>query len=388
VRIVEVRATALSAPWERMFGDEVPVSLSRPAASHSVFPRKGQASVLIEIVGDDGSVGVGECYGLPDPGPSLQIVERLLAPALVGESVMAIEYLWTRMMTMPRGMGMSRGFLMQAISGVDIALWDLKAKSLGLPLGSLLGGDISASVPCYASPVPYLETTEESQAHAQRFIDRGYSAIKLKVGRGVSTDVAHVAAVRDAIGPDVRLMLDCNCAYRVREAIQLARALRDLDIFWLEEPVVADDHAGLLEVRRNASMAIATGENDFSVGGLRDTIVNRAADVIMPNVTRTGGLTGALKIAAFAEGHGLEIAPHGVGSIVGLAASLHLMSAIPNGLVYEYNQLPNPLRDELAPLPEWRDGSLVIPTGLGLGVQLDPDQVSSYSLDRYAPDTY
>ena len=378
----------MSAPWELAYGNAVPESLTRPSANYSVFPRKGQHSVLIEAVGEDKSIGIGECYGLPDPGPTVHIARRLLAPAVVGESVLEIECLWNRMMTLPMGVGMSRGYLMQAISGIDIALWDLKAKHLGLSVGALLGGDTRREVPCYASPVPYLDTPEESQSQARRFVERGFSAIKVKVGRGVATDMAHVAAVRDAIGPDVALMLDCNCAYSVREAINLVGALRDLDIFWIEEPVAADDHQGLLEVRRRAPMAIATGENDFSVGGLRDVIANRAADIIMPNVTRAAGLTGALKIAAFAEGHGLEIAPHGVGSIVGLAASLHLMATISNGLIYEYNQLANPMRDDLAPLPPFRDGLLGIPDGPGLGVVLDNDKVGFYAAQAVEADTH
>jgi L-alanine-DL-glutamate epimerase-like enolase superfamily enzyme len=382
MKIVDVRAIVLRAPWATGPEGDIPEELSHPSANFSVFPRVGQFSVLVEITSSDGVVGIGEGYGLPSPDPTAILVRDVFAPSLIGLDPFEIEYIWGRLMSLPAGMGFSRGFVMQAISAIDIALWDLKAKALALPLATLLGGRTKTAIDCYASPVPHLPTVEDSQAAALEFVRQGFRSVKLKTGRGVSTDVAHIEAVRDALPADIGMMIDCNCAYTVREAISLVRAIRNLDLVWVEEPLAPDDYVGLAEVRRHASTAIATGENEFTVRGIREAAVSRAADVIMPNVTRVGGVTGLRKIAEFADAHGLEIAPHGVGSTVGLAATLHTMVSLPNSLTYEYNRFPNPLRDRLASFSGLDEGRLHVPPGNGLGIELDEEVVREYADER------
>ncbi len=367
MKIVDVKAVVLRAPWKPGADGTIPEHLARPSSNFSVFARTGQFSVLVLITSDDGITGVGEGYGLPSPEPTAQIVRELLAPSLLGNDPLAIGRIWRTMMALPRGMGMNRGFLMHAISAIDIALWDLKSRALELSLARLLGGEETAEVDCYASPIPHLPTPEESQDAARSYLADGFHAMKLKVGRGVAVDIEHVTAVRDVLPSGARLMLDCNCAYSIRGAIEFVRALKDIDIFWLEEPLAPDDYEGLADVRRRASTAIATGENEFTAAGLRNAFTLRAADVVMPNVTRAGGITGLLKIAEAADLYGVEVAPHGVGSVIAQAATLHAMVAIPAALTYEYNRFPNPLRDGDGRTPMLVNGRLVPPAGFGHG---------------------
>ncbi len=382
MEIISVRATPLTATWEQIFGSSegVPKGLRNPAASHVSFPRIGQFSTLVEIETAEGFSGIGECYGLPDPEITALIVERILAPAIVSNDAFETRTLWDRMMELPRGMGFTRGFFMQAVSGIDMALWDLKARALGLPLARLLGGETGRKIPCYASPVPYKTTPEESAEAAESFVSAGFDAVKLKIGRGVETDVKHVAAVREAVGDEVKLLLDCNCAYRVAEAVELARKIEPHDIYWLEEPLHPEDVSGMVQLRKACGLRLAAGENEFTLIGARELIGGHAIDVLMPNLARAGGITGALQLASYAEAHGVAIAPHGVGSAVTLAATLHYMGAIPNGLIYEYNQLPNPLRDDLGyPKPRFSNGAISLPDGDGIGITLVPELLAKYS---------
>jgi L-alanine-DL-glutamate epimerase-like enolase superfamily enzyme len=381
VQITRVRATPLTATWEHIFGssEAVPAGLRTPAANQVVFSRTGQFSTLVEVSTDEGLTGIGECYGLPDPVIVAAIVRRILAPQLVGHDALETEALWDRMMELPRGMGFTRGLLMQAIAGVDMALWDLKARAQQIPLARLLGGTTDRTVPTYASPVPHLDTTEESAEAAGRFVKDGFTAVKLKVGRGVRTDLAHVAAVREALGSEIALLLDCNCAYDVDEATELARQVEPYDIYWLEEPLQPEDVDGMRELRRSCGLRLAAGENEFTALGARALVQSGALDVLMPNLARTG-VTGALLMANLAAANNVDIAPHGVGSAVNLAASLHFLAAIPNGSLYEYNRLPNPLRDALGdPTPQFEAGALSIPDGNGIGISLVPDIVAAFS---------
>ncbi len=230
--------------------------------------------------------------------------------------------------------------------------------------------------------MPFLPP-EPAVAKAQEFIDKGFRSIKLKIGRGFAADLEMVAAVREAIGSEIRMVTDANCGLTIPHAIQLGKALAEFGIEWLEEPLPVPDRSGLAEVRQALDIAVVAGENEHHTVGIRQLLEARAVDAVQINVTRAGGITGAMRIAQLANAHGAPLAPHGVGSAVGMAAILHVLGAIPNAWIYEYNQLLNPLRDDLLadPIP-FRDGYLEIPTGPGLGVVLQDGAFERYKLRR------
>ncbi|NUR89637.1 MAG: mandelate racemase/muconate lactonizing enzyme family protein, partial [Nonomuraea sp.] len=333
------------------------------------------------VYAEDGTVGVGECYGLPAPEVTATVVATVLAPLLIGQDALATTAVWERLYRAQAAGGHNRGFYLEAIAGVDLALWDLRGKLAGQPVHRLLGGPVRTEIPCYASPVALRATPEESAEQAAGYVADGFRAVKVKIGRGARVDGEHLAAVRAAVGEDVELLTDANCAYSVDEATAVGRVLRELGIGWFEEPLQVDDLAGLAELRRRTGLTIVNGETHFTRFDLRDSLVREAIDVFMPNVARCGGLTEAMRIAALASAFHVDIAPHGVGSGVSLAAALQLCAAVPNLRTYEYNRLPNPLRERilLSP-PVFRDGMLRVPTGAGLGVELDQDVVDRHTI--------
>ncbi|WP_433217693.1 mandelate racemase/muconate lactonizing enzyme family protein [Dactylosporangium sp. CS-047395] len=381
--IASVEAVALAAPFARLYGgaDRVPDWLLTPASSHRVLPRLGQYTTLVRIRTTDGLEGIGEAYGLPEPRVTATIVGSLLAPMLLGRDAGASEALWELMFGAQAAAGRTGGFYLEAISGVDLALWDLRGKAAGLPVHRLLGGPVRTTVPVYASPIPFLPSTVESAEHALSFVDAGFRAVKLKLGRSFDTDVAHAAAVAAALGGKAALKVDLNCAYDVKTAIRLGLALEELGVRWLEEPLTTDDVAGLAEVRAAVRIPVVTGESEFSRYRYRDFLLQRAVDVVMPNLARAGGITEARRIAALCSAFHVDVSPHGVGSAVGVAAALQFAAATPNVPVYEYNRLPNPLRDDLAAF-ELRDGELVVPDGPGLGITLDEEEIVRYEVFR------
>lgn len=380
LRIASVEAIPLLAPFSRLYpGGNVPEWLLRPAASHRTLRREGQYSTLVRLRTEDGLEGVGECYGLPAPRVTAQIVRDILEPLFVGEDAHAIDRLWSKAFSSMSGGGQVRGYFLEAMSGIDIALWDLRGKALGIPVHRLLGGPHRERIAAYASPVPMLTQPEESAEYAMKFVAEGFSAIKLKLGRGIATDLEHATAVRDAIGTDRQLLVDLNCAYTADRAVDVSRRLLDLDITWIEEPVAVDDVAGYQRLRSSLPVSVVNGETLFTRWDFREFLVAGAVDVVMPNLARAGGITESRKIAALCETFHVDIAPHGVGSAIGLAAALHLSASVPNFRIYEYNRLPNPLRDALTIDPfDFDLGSLAVPTGPGLGIEIDWSAVDTF----------
>lgn len=383
IRIAKIEAIALTASFDEMYDspDDVPAWLRYPAASHKVLPRRGQFATLVKVTADDGTVGVGECYGLPSPEVTAQVVKSVLAPLLLDQDVMATTAVWERLYQGQAAGGHTRGFYLEAMAGVDIALWDLKGKLLGQPVHRLLGGPVRDRIPCYASPVALHDDPQESAAQATGFVEAGFRALKVKIGRGPREDAPHLAAVRAAVGDDIEILVDANCAFTLDVATQVGYVLRDNGIGWFEEPLPVDDLAGLAELRRRTGLTMVNGETNFTRFDLRECLVRGAVDVYMPNIARSGGFTEAQRITALASAFHVDIAPHGVGSGVSLMAALQLCAATPNLRTYEYNQLPNALRERiLVTPPEFVDGELVVPTGPGLGLELDDDVVDHYTV--------
>ena len=381
--IASVEAIPLTASFRDLYPDaDVPNWLVHPSASHRSLQRSGQFSTLIRIRTTSGIEGIGECYGLPSPMVTTRIVRDIISPLLVGEDAIATDYLWSKVFSAMSGGGHLRGFYLEAMSGIDLALWDVKGKAAGRPVYELLGGPHRTSIPVYASPIPMFETVAESAEAAMVFVNRGFRAMKLKLGRGLTIDLSHALGVREAIGPGIDLLVDLNCAYTADVALRIGHALAEIGVTWFEEPLAVDDIAGYRRLRTALPLSLVNGETLFTKFDFREYFSAGAVDVVMPNIARAGGLTECVKIASLAATFHIDVAPHGVGSVIGVAAALQLSAAISNFRIYEFNQLPNPLRDTLATIPfSLVDGCLPIPTGPGLGIELDWERVSAFAIE-------
>jgi L-alanine-DL-glutamate epimerase-like enolase superfamily enzyme len=360
-----------------------------------------RAALLVEIETDTGVVGLGVAGVAGGPPTSTEtVIQQELRPMLIGADPGMIEGLWQTMFARTRQHG-RRGLVMHAISGIDIALWDLLGKATGQPLYRLLGG-CTDRIEVYASGGFYQrgKDTAALADEAARYVALGFKAMKMKVGRtppigsklrtltadaelgqvSVVEDIARVAAVRKALGPEPRLMLDANCVWSPAVAIAMGKAFEPYDIFWIEEPVATDDIDGSAEVARALPMAIAGYETENGLYGFRELITRRAVDIVQPDLEWSGGFTECRRIAALAHAHNMMVAPHSFGSAVLLAASLHFAAAIPNGLMVEFDQTEHALRDELLRDRIVTDGKGMVrlSDAPGLGIALDPAAVEKY----------
>ncbi len=374
MRIVSVRATGLAA------------SVARPLHfGIGAFP--SFYATVVEISTDTGITGVGECIVRKGPQVTKRIVEELLAPLVIGKDPWDAEGLWQEMLGQLRRWGHSRGFLVEAISGVDIAIWDVLGKAVGMPVFKLLGGCGRDRVRCYASSI-YFAGVGEMVAQAREQIERGHTALKVKIGRppeqgGLRMDVATVRAIREAVGSEVEIMVDANGAYDAATAVRVGKHLEEADVAWFEEPVPPDDLEGYARVRRALRVPIACGESEFGIFGFRDLIARRAVDVLQPDIARVGGFTGARKVSALADAYHLSVAPHTgfSGGICHLAA-LHFAAATPNLGAYEAMFIENPLMDiftESFPRPS--AGYLSVPQRPGLGMEVDWEKVRGFTVE-------
>ena len=382
MRLRSIEAFPLEASFASMFGgtERVPAALLSPAAHFRRIPRRGQVSTLVRATAEDGAVGWGEAFGLPTPLAATAILLEVIAPVLQGAELGEPRAMLADLRAYLIALGHGAGPGMEALSGVDIALWDLLAHRAGRPLATLLGA-APGPVATYASPVGFQATTAKSAAAARALLEAGFRALKVKVGRGVAVDAAHVAAVREAVGPDVSLMCDANCGYDVDAAIAAAAAFAECGVIWLEEPIRPDDHAGLRTIRARSAIPIAGGENEFTEEACERLLQTQTLDIVQPNIARIGGVSGLLRVGEACARHGARMAPHGVGSSVGVAAAVHACRAAQGFMTYEANRLLNPLRDELGlHPPHLEDGRLVAADMAGHGGQPDPDKLDAWRL--------
>lgn len=356
----------------------VAAPLPKPWRIGNYVLEKGYAT-LVEIMTDDGISGVGEAIARLGPGATKSIIDEMLGPCIVGSDPMEIEGLWERMFNLMRFRGHSRGYFLEAISGIDIALWDIAGKALGLPVYRVMLGHGRRQVPIYASSI-FWDSPANMAAVAAGLVENGFRSVKVKIGQGVETDIKCLHAIREAVGPDVQLMVDANGAYGWPDAVRLGRDLEALSVRWFEEPTPADDLDGYRIVSSKLDIPLASGEAEFSIYGMR-SLIESGVKVIQPDVTRAGGITEIRKMAALAQAFHVSYAPHtGASSAVCMAASLQLAAAIPNFLIYEHMVGDNPLVDSLLvePLPMPKDGLIAIPEGAGLGIELDPKALAKF----------
>jgi D-galactarolactone cycloisomerase len=376
MKITDVRAHVLEA------------KLSQPF-SYARAWYATRTAMIVEVVTDKGLVGWGECYG---PARINAAVVEAMRPLLVGQDPMRSEWLWQEIYARFRDHG-QKGSIIQGLSGVDIALWDLKGKFLGQPVHRLMGGPIRTAVDAYATGL-YRRETGTPEAYlgeeAAGYRGQGFKAVKLKVGYGVDEDVRVTRAVRDAIGPDIGLMIDANHAYDTVAAIRLGRQVEALDIGWFEEPVPPEDVAGHRAVRAALTIPIASGECEFTRFGFRELLATRAVDIVQPDTCSAGGLSECKKIADMAAAYGIRYAPHVWGTGVALAAALQLLAVLPSSTppslnpiepMLEFDRTEHPIRQALLTTPiEHQGGRVAVPEGVGLGVEIDRDALRRFAV--------
>jgi len=361
--------------------------LETPFASASMQFRR-RTHVLVEIVCSDGTTGWGECLG--PARPNAAIVEAYSA-WLIGMDPLETEKIWSTLYNALRDQG-QRGLAITALSGIDIALWDIKGKHFGASISTLLGGRFRDSVKAYATGSFKREGVDRladnvTEAVAHR--DAGFHAAKIKIGFDVEEDLAVVEAVRKAVGPDMRLMVDANHGYDVLEAIDFGRRASVFAIDWFEEPVIPEQLSAYHAVRQGQPIPVAGGETWHTRWGMREPIETRAIDIIQPDLAGCGGFTEARRIADLAGLHNIRLIPHVWGTAVHIAAALQFMAALPPNPprqsprepILEFDRTDNPFRQAIVKTPlEHVSGVVAIPDGPGLGIEIDRDALEAFRI--------
>jgi len=330
------------------------------------------ALVTVRVQDSDGVDGLGYTVTTGPAGLAIwALIEQDLAPLLIDSDPERIEALWQQMwwrLHYP-GRGGTAAF---AISAVDIALWDLRARRLGQPLWRLLGGH-DPKVPAYAGGIDLYFSIDELLAQTQGNLDNGFRAIKMKVGRDrLSEDLTRVGAMRDFLGDDFPLMVDANMRWRIDEAIRAARGLREFNLVWLEEPTIPDDVPGHVKIASEGGLPIATGENFHTLYEFRQMINAGGVQFPEPDVSTCGGVTAWMKIARLAEANNLPVTSHGVHDV-----TVHLLGAVPNKSYLEVHGFGlDRFIDE--PLSLDDDGLATAPDTPGHGVEFDWRALDDY----------
>jgi D-galactarolactone cycloisomerase len=347
-----------------------------------------RSHILVEIVCDDGTTGWGECLG--PARPNAAVVEAY-ASRLIGADPLETEKIWATLYNALRDQG-QRGLTITALSGIDIALWDIKGKHFGVPVSTLLGGRFRENVRAYATGSfkrDGVDRVEDNAAETKRHAEAGFHAVKIKIGFNVEEDLRVIRAVRDAIGSDVRLMIDANHGYDAMEAVELGRRAAEYGIDWYEEPVVPEQLGAYRQVRANQPIPVAGGETWHTRWGMREPIETRAVDIVQPDLAGVGGFTEAKRVADLAALHGIRVVPHVWGTAVHIAAALQFMAAmIPSPVrvnpiepILEFDRTENPFRQAIVKTPiEHVGGVVAIPDGPGLGIEINRDALAEFRM--------
>ena len=360
-----MRVTALRTEVVRL-------PLPRPVTSATLEIRSADA-VLVFVDTDQGITGEGLCFAIN--GNRLGILRdmvRSFEPLLIGLDPRMAAWFYKRAWSEIGFFGHA-GMTVAGLAGVDAALWDLRGRVVGLNVSQLIGAAASA-VPVYASGGLWLSSSvDELQREAADFLARGFRAIKMRLGaRPVAWDVERVRAVRDAIGPDVKLMADANQSLSVSEAIRLGRALEEYGLEWFEEPVRYWDHAGEAEIAAALDVPIASGETEYSSRGILTMLRMKSADVLMPDLQRMGGPTEFIRAGHLAAAYDVKLSSHLFSEM-----SLALLAAAPNAYILEHMPWFEPIYAEHIELDS--DGCAIVPDRPGWGFSFDPDAVRRHA---------
>jgi L-alanine-DL-glutamate epimerase-like enolase superfamily enzyme len=347
--------------------------------------------IIVRVHTDAGITGVGEADASPEvvralvEAPASRRRCRGLANVVIGEDPLHTERLWDTMYRATLWMG-SGGATMGAISAIDMALWDIKGKVLGVPVHTLLGGARRDAIPVYASMLCG-EDLGWMREQAVRHLDAGYRAMKfgwVPMGPDLATDVERVRAAREAIGPDVALLIDAGAAWSLSEAIRRVETFREFRPFWLEEPLASDDLEGWARLTAAADgVRIATGEQETQLRSFQDLVEVGHVDVIQPDLARAGGFTQCARIADAAVANRALCVPHAWKSGILWAATVHFAATLAEVPFVEYTVATSPLRRDLSRTDvQVVDGMTSVPNTPGLGVDLNEDIIERYRIDR------
>lgn len=359
--IREIRTTLLRMPWA-----EDPW-----LAGHALG--EARELVVVEVVTESGLTGMGYLHllNLPLQRTIGACIDEALAPRILGRDATAVEAIWQDLWraTLTGGRG---GVTMMAQSAIDIALWDVVGKAAGLPLHRLWG-HFRSEIPIYGSGCFRGARGEGMIAKARHYVEQGYRAIKMQVAHigDLHTDLRNVRDMRAALGPDVEIMIDVNMGWSADVAIPMGRKFEEFDVYWLEEPVLADDFAGYLRCARALDMRVVGGETHFGRADLKPVLENPGLPILQPDPMR-GGFTELRKLAAVADSWGMTIAPHLFPEL-----NVHLLASIPNGIWAEQMGL---LDDVFVSTPAIADGMVTAPETPGHGLEFRPEVMRDFVL--------
>lgn len=363
MKIVDVQAIPLNIPQKMRYAPST-TGLNTESSGH----------VLVKIITDDGIVGIGEAFRLT-PLAVASFITEALKPHLIGADPANIESLWRKLFMATFRYG-RKGMVINAISGVEIALWDVLGKSCGMPVYRLLGGACWKQIRAYASMPPY-ERPEDVAEDAAFLARQGYHLVKLH-----QRDLESVVQTRRAIGSGVELALDVNGCWTPREAVAMARRLEESEVRWLEEPVnPMDDYDGLRFVKEHSRILIAAGENEYTHFGFKHILEKQPVDIVQPDIIKAGGLLCGRKILAMAEAWNYQLIPHSYYYGPGVAATAHFVMANPLSDEMEINSTP---LQQAFIVPDFRpeSGKISLSDRPGLGIEIDEDVVDHYRMDR------
>ncbi len=362
MKITDIKVHRLAIPFDR---NTVP----------STWPTSDLPQVIVELCTDEGTTGYGEAFslGLGLAQTVTTIIEQMLKPLLMGKDPREISHLQQMLFKETHIVG-RYGAIVSAISGIDIALWDLAGKLANRPLCNLLGGALAEHLPVYTSLFRY-EDQGELRDTLKRALATGATAVKLH-----QTDVDSVRIARETIGPETALMVDVNCPWTPAEAKRMALKLRGYDLAWLEEPIwPPEDFKSLARLRQETGVPVALGENAYTVYQYKAMLDAGAGDVIQPSVAKLGGITEWLKVATLCQAYNVDLAPHSFYFGPGFLATAHLVAATPGcGLLERMFAQPE---TSIYKVPfEFTDGGLKLPNGPGLGLEIDQNVLKEYAV--------
>src|SRR5712692_4851706 len=347
----------------------------------------GQDALIVRVSTDAGITGIGEVDSAPlavkgaIEGPFSHTTASGLRELVIGEDPFQTEYLWYKMYR-KNTYGGRRGVGLHAMSGIDLALWDIKGKALGQPVWKLLGGGFHKRLRAYASSL-FGRTPAETAERARRFRDRGFTAVKFgwdPMGQDEKTDIALVREARRGLGDDADLMIDAGLVWDAKTALQRARAFSEHNIFWLEEPLRPDDYDGYRRLAEATEVRIAAGEEESERKSFLELMDRGRIDIVQVDLTRVGGFTEAMKVASLAVDRGVPVVNHGFTTYINVAAALHFLNSIPNSFILEFVvEEQTTLRDHITRQKfVAQDGYLEIPEAPGLGVDLNEEGIAKY----------
>jgi len=373
----------------RVDGYEVRCPLPEVIGNSRVFFDQ-RSALIVAVTTADGTVGWGETWAMP--AAAAAVIRSGLGAATLGLDAASPRRVWE---AMTRTLGYDRrGVTHMAMSALDLAVWDAAARSAGVPIASLLGGALRDRLPAYVSG-PFLkpgaDPYRDFDADIESYLAAGFRAMKLRMGIAPRTDAAHLARVRKRIGPDFPLMVDLNEGATYRSARLYGDSFRDAGLVWLEEPIRHDNVPGYTKLARELPMALAGGEALIGLAPFRDFLTAGALDILQPDLALCGGFSEGLRIAALADAFDVPLIPHVWGTGINFCASLQFAAVLPDAKgpgvrypLFEYDFSHNPLRAAFGKFELGADGSIAVPPGAGLGIEIEPAFFAEHVVDRWS----